>query len=139
MSRFLQQAWLGRSGWSPYLMTLLALVVGAFVVGSIGVVVLVWLLSGSFPVEPGAATPEAFGLTNLQFFGVNMLPFVVLLGVLAVCLPVFHRRLVALHRYPNRTSRLGTLGHGHSGVDGAYAGHAWCGDAGCTRRVEHHV
>ncbi|MGM0706300.1 MAG: CPBP family intramembrane glutamic endopeptidase [Bacteroidota bacterium] len=92
MSRFLQQAWMGRSGWSPYLMTLLSLIVGAFVVGSVGVVALVWLLSGSFPMESGAATPEALGLTDLQFFGVNMLPFVILLGVLAVCLPVFHRR-----------------------------------------------
>jgi len=92
MSRFLQQAWQGRSGWSPYIMTLLALIVGAFVIGSVAVLALVWVFSGSIPMKPSATTPEAFGLTDLQFFGVNMMPFLILLGVLAVCLRVFHRR-----------------------------------------------
>lgn len=92
MSRFLQQAWTGRSGWSPYVMTLLGLIVGAFVVGSVAVLALVWVLSGSIPMDPEATTPEAFGLTNLQFFGVNMVPFLILLGVLAVCMRLFHRR-----------------------------------------------
>lgn len=111
MSRFLQQAWTGRSGWSPYLMTLLGLFVGAFFLGGLATVALIWLITGSIPMA-SAATPEAFGLTNLEFFGVNMVPFVILLGMLALCIRAFHRRSLRSVITPTAEIDWGRIGVG---------------------------
>lgn len=112
MSRFLQQAWKGRSGLPPYVITLLGLVVGAFVVGGVAVLALVWVVSGSIPMEPEATTPEAFGLSDLEFFAVNMVPFVILLGVLTLCIPLLHRRPFRSVITPSDSVDWGRLGIG---------------------------
>lgn len=92
MLHFLQQAWRGRSGIAPFVITLLALIVGALVVGGITTLALIWMLSGSLPMDPEATTPEAFGVSDLEFLFVNMIPFVIVLGVLWGCMRGLHHR-----------------------------------------------
>lgn len=96
--RYLQLDWTGPSGVGRYLLTL-ATVIVATVISGVFIGVLMGLLGAEVDPEvaSGASSastisPEALGLGQLAFFGIALLPFVVIFFALWGCLRVLHQR-----------------------------------------------
>lgn len=95
--RYLQLDWTGPSGAGRYLLTL-ATVIVATVVSGVLVGVLMGLLGAEVSPEVASGSsassisPEALGLGQIEFFGIALLPFVIIFFALWGCLRVLHRR-----------------------------------------------